>query len=446
MKSDLFNSTGSDSDADGYRYSRNWKVVGGLAILAWRALTWAQQPWKLSAIGAKDSWSSPPQFPLPTMSRQIEQALLSLMPIYGSDLPTSLVELAGSLLTQSRHVAGTLKSDEEVARLYACAHIACDRLKITLDLPPIQPRPPIPPRIYKRLYAHLDNVLPNASGPARSASGRVRTPSAKLREMGGSPASGSRPMPSRATPTKESSLAQWRTPSKANPGTPTKSTVKKAVSTPTVGLHAWIQPATRFLCSEKDHKTLAPTILAGMEAIVAPVGRRTGDEWVLQNVVALFAAIYFFVVLRASGETVDRAKYVPQRKEILALLARARKEVALNGLNEDITWDGWQIIKPKDLDDAIAMVTKQGWLTGDWYLAIDDVVKITQRGNFEDAEMLDDEEVISKMQVTRADTMFQDRYDYLSEAKRANYKTWKEAMLTEISQLTTARTAMEIDT
>lgn len=61
------------------------------------------------------------------MSRQIEQALLSLIPTYGSDLPPSLVETAGFLLTQSRHKASTLKADEEVARLYACANIACDR-------------------------------------------------------------------------------------------------------------------------------------------------------------------------------------------------------------------------------------------------------------------------------------------------------------------------------
>lgn len=61
------------------------------------------------------------------MSRQIEQALLSLMPTYGSDLPPSLVELAGSLLAQSRHAASMLKADEEVARQYACANIACER-------------------------------------------------------------------------------------------------------------------------------------------------------------------------------------------------------------------------------------------------------------------------------------------------------------------------------
>lgn len=64
------------------------------------------------------------------MSRQIEQALLSLMPSHGSELPPSLIELSASLLAQSRHRASTLKAEEEVARLYACANIACERCVI----------------------------------------------------------------------------------------------------------------------------------------------------------------------------------------------------------------------------------------------------------------------------------------------------------------------------
>lgn len=61
------------------------------------------------------------------MSRTIEQALLSLLPTQNDNLPPALVELAGSLLAQSRNKASTLKAEEEVARTYACAHLACDR-------------------------------------------------------------------------------------------------------------------------------------------------------------------------------------------------------------------------------------------------------------------------------------------------------------------------------
>lgn len=61
------------------------------------------------------------------MGRQTEQALLSLMPSSGSELPPRLIELAESLVAQSRHKASNLKADEEVARLYACCHLAADR-------------------------------------------------------------------------------------------------------------------------------------------------------------------------------------------------------------------------------------------------------------------------------------------------------------------------------
>ncbi|KAK7427503.1 hypothetical protein QQZ08_005944 [Neonectria magnoliae] len=380
------------------------------------------------------------------MSRQIDQALLSLIPTYASDLPPSLLELAASLLAQSRHRASTLKAEEEIARLYACANIACDRLKITLDLPPIEPRPPIPPRIYKRLYAHLDNILPNPSATPRTPSGRVRTPSARLRELGSSPGSATR-VPSRATPTKERSLAQWRTPSKT--GTPTKSASKTANSVPENGLHPWIHPTTRFICEETNHKKLAPTILAGMEAIVTPGGRKTEDEWVIQNVAVLFAAIYFFVTMRiralASGEAIDRDGYIPQRKEILALLARARKEVTVRGLEDDEAWNGWIKPKTKEFDDAVAQVNERGWLTGDWYLGITDVAKLTQRSQLDNVDMVD-EEAIPKMQIKRADTMFQDKYDFLSETKRADHRVWKESMIGKIFQLTATGTAMEVDT
>lgn len=77
--------------------------------------------------------SSVPQHPTPdnntpvNMSRPIEQALLSLLPTQNANLPPALVELAGSLLAQSRNKASTLKAEEEVARTYACAHLACDR-------------------------------------------------------------------------------------------------------------------------------------------------------------------------------------------------------------------------------------------------------------------------------------------------------------------------------
>ena len=55
------------------------------------------------------------------------QALMGLIPTLTGSLPPELLELAVSLLAQSRSKASNLKADEEIARSYACANLACER-------------------------------------------------------------------------------------------------------------------------------------------------------------------------------------------------------------------------------------------------------------------------------------------------------------------------------
>jgi len=61
------------------------------------------------------------------MDRSVSQALSTLLPALTGPLPPELIELAVSLLAQSRSKASTLKAEEEIARAYACANIACER-------------------------------------------------------------------------------------------------------------------------------------------------------------------------------------------------------------------------------------------------------------------------------------------------------------------------------
>ena len=61
------------------------------------------------------------------MERAVTQALVGLLPGTHGDLPKELLELANALLAQSRSQASSLKADEEIARSYACAHLACNR-------------------------------------------------------------------------------------------------------------------------------------------------------------------------------------------------------------------------------------------------------------------------------------------------------------------------------
>jgi hypothetical protein len=61
------------------------------------------------------------------MSRPIEQALSNLIPRHSGVLPAELIDLASSLLTQSRSKLSNLRAEEEIGRTYACANIACER-------------------------------------------------------------------------------------------------------------------------------------------------------------------------------------------------------------------------------------------------------------------------------------------------------------------------------
>ncbi|CAH0031965.1 unnamed protein product [Clonostachys rhizophaga] len=376
------------------------------------------------------------------MSRQIEQALFSLMPTYGSDLPPSLVELAESLVSQSRFKASTLKAEEEVGRLYACANLACNRLKVTLDLPPIQARPPIPPRIYNRLYTHLDNII-----PAPSSTPRRGRPPRTTNSKGADLASETRPIPSRATPTKEQSLARFRTPTKGGAGTPSKST-GAANSLTGVALPVWVKPVIKFICSETGQLAIAPTIVAAMDAIIAPGGRRTKDEWVNQNIAPILSAIYFYVTIKlvalSTGQPMTKEPFSAQRREILKLLGRAREETTVNVSSGQDPWTEWEETKPRDFNSAVNQMEEQGWLDSDWFKGLDELVG-AKRWDVVAAPAEDEDDMAKPIQIRRADTMFQEKYDYLSEERKADYNVWRHKMLQRITDNRTNSGAMEID-
>lgn len=387
------------------------------------------------------------------MSRALEQDLFSLLPTYSQNLPQPLVELSSSLLAQSRHRASTLKQEEEVARAYACCHIACERLKITLDLPPIQARPPVPPRVYNRLYTHLDKILPANGG---TNSNKVRTPGSKLREMPGL-RSGQR-TPSRATPTKEASLAQFRSPTKRGDGTPTKSASKP----PTIAskkkagglastLPAWIRPTIQFLCKELEEERIGKTVLAGMQTIAAPQGQPTKDKWVNDHLTPLLAAIYFLVsaqlyVLEHSGESDDKKLIARLRKSILKMLDRAPAEITVRDMDEDELWIGWTDTGPKDFDAAVQKVSESGWQSGDWFSSIKYLAKTSDPDEADDVQMEDvDDKISEKLHLQKGDSMFQSRW-VMTDKKREEYRVWKDEMMRQIEDIETGQeVSTEVD-
>lgn len=378
------------------------------------------------------------------MSRSLEPTLLSLLPSLNSasSLPPSLVELASSLLAQSRHNASTLKTEEEVARSYACAHIACERLKITLDLPDIQSRPPVPPRVYKRLYTHLDHILPSGS-PTK----RTRTPSGKAKEAGLFLGSGSAPRTrERATPGKESALAAFRP---KNVGTPTKSTTKAAAPSTARkagdALPSWMRPTLRYLCTQLNSEHIGRTVLAGLQSIITPHGKKTKDEWIKDHQAALFAGVYFLVSTRFVTADTNRplssTQYASMRKSLVKVLRQAREEVKSNGEDEDAFWEGWSIIGPKDVDGAVAMSTERGWQNEEWFAGIQGQTDQPVEEDVEDAEGQGPGE---KAQVQRGDSMLQGRWT-MNDQKRREYSDWKADILRQCLEIEEAGTPMEVD-
>ncbi|KAL2160167.1 hypothetical protein VTH06DRAFT_1823 [Thermothelomyces fergusii] len=399
------------------------------------------------------------------MNRSIEQMLLSLLPTHGPALPQPLTDLASSLLAQSRSRASTLKAEEEVARLYACAHLACDRLK--------------------RLYNHLDKILPAASStPGRHTpsgtplgSGRVRTPSTKIREQQQQQQQllNVSPLASKlrtTTPGKErfSSLSDLRaragttTPSKDRTALSSSSTAAAAAA---AGLPRWMRPVLRYLLTNLGPARIGPVVAAGLESVVAPRGRPADDGWVRAHPVPVLGALYLFVwrgVVWPAGREVDRERYVRMRREVAHWLARAREEVAVGGgaggggysaLGEDDAdgdrdadadaaaavdagWEGWEEPSVKDFDAAAVRGARHGWFDMDWVDGVRDLAdreeakKRAAEGGDDGAEGAGE---VVVQQIRRPDTMFQERYDYLSERKRKAYADWKQGLLKRIKEL-----------
>jgi origin recognition complex subunit 6 len=198
------------------------------------------------------------------------------------------------------------------------------------------------------------------------------------------------------------------------------------------------------LCKELDKQKIGPTVIAGMETIVAPHGRRTNDQWVLANMAALLGSIFLYVWVSVTmPDGVDESRYAQARKEVVETLMRARDSVSIKNLEEDEAWEGWRDFSAGGIDTAALKVNQSGWLESDWAKGIEDLI---YRDGLEVSEGLKhDNADETATQVRRADTMFQERYNFLSERRRKEYATWKEEILRRIKESGEQPDAMEVD-
>ncbi|EFX06383.1 hypothetical protein CMQ_6704 [Grosmannia clavigera kw1407] len=390
------------------------------------------------------------------MNRSTDQSLQSLLPTHNGTFSPQLTDLAGSLLAQSRHRVSTLKADEEVARPYACAHIACDRLKTVLNLPPIEPRPPIQPRLYKRLYAHLNTVLqptpaqrdnqtPRKDGPQRDVAVGTpfRTATPKRR-------------PARTPrPTAKGSTTIY-SPQK-RPGGPASVSVLVSVPPP------WLRPTVRFVCSTLGHARLAPTVAAGLSAILreaAEQSKKTASSgvddgetepgspaWVAGSLTALAATLYYYCIKswQASQDVgpMDKTQYNTDERTIMDVFQKAREGgVQLEGGAGDV-WEktGWHDLTRHSFREALLAVSDRKWLESDWFRDIQQLRDVAGSDYSEGGDSNDnnnddddDDDAAIPTHTWRSDSMFQERYDLLSETRRQDYGDWKKEMLQRLRE------------
>ena len=169
------------------------------------------------------------------------------------------------------------------------------RLKLSLGLPKIQPRPPCPPRIYQKLYKYLDSAL--SAGARRS--GR----------------------PPKQTEAPTSSPAKPRTPAK-----PSQSKARTPKSRSSHGQQAfasevpkWVMPLIRHLCRALGAPAAPVHVFAGVSSILtlpAPKpANREGEKAHLEppNVSALVIVVYLLVGTRLSGAPMPPEEFVRLR-------------------------------------------------------------------------------------------------------------------------------------
>ncbi|KAF8864806.1 hypothetical protein BDZ45DRAFT_797084 [Acephala macrosclerotiorum] len=378
------------------------------------------------------------------MSRPIELTLLNLIPRHSGALPRELVELADSLLSQSRNKCSNLKAEEEVARVYACANLACERLKTTLNLPQIESRPPIPPRVYGKLYAYFDRTLVTSAARAKAKrEAREGTAKALAGKQRGTPGKEqSFRSFSASTPTSTSKAAAHRTPKR---GLKYASKPEKDSKVP-----RWVEWVIRFLCKEMETPKAYPHILAGVETLLTAPCLKPEVEAIVSGdlgnakIPALIASIWFLVVVKMRRKE-DRGIETSQRQKMARdVIERAKgEEWVLKRVGDgEEEWRGWDGVEVKDVMEWNREVNERGWKRGDWWLNVPEgggvegeMVDVDVEQELEREIGDEDEEGLVVGGERKPDTMYQAKYDYLSADKRAEYREWKEEILAMMQEL-----------
>ncbi|KAN0119929.1 Origin recognition complex, subunit 6 [Hyaloscypha variabilis] len=386
------------------------------------------------------------------MSKPVIQALANLIPRHSGALPPELIELASSLLAQSRNKCSNLKQEEEIARAYACANLACERLKTTLNLPPIEPRPPLPPRVYSKLYAYFDRTLTTSaarnranarSSPSKATSSTSRSTSSTKPTTATSSArspSPSKQFPQRLTPGKEKSFESFRKNRAEKKGLKYTSNKEKDERVP-----RWVGPVVRLLCREMNTPRAVPHLLAGVESVLClpcpsdPNGEN--EKGMEGKIPALIAALWFFVVMRMRGKEGQVKENMARKKMVIVVLARAKEDESVRERvgEEEEDWEGWEEVVEKDVNSWRKEIVVKEWKKMDWFenivegCGVDGETPSDTDDNDDDDDDMS-EEVESDFRRAAPGSMIQGKY-IVTSRKKKEYEEWRDMMLAKIDEM-----------
>ncbi|KAL6708395.1 hypothetical protein ACN47E_002658 [Coniothyrium glycines] len=358
----------------------------------------------------------------------IEQSLTGLLPTLNGPLPPELLELSLSLLTRSRSVAQSLKSDEEIARPYACAQLACERLKQRLNLPTITSRPPCPPRVYKKLYSYLSSTLPPPATPREPQTPRKSTASA--------------PASARNTPKTPATGVQT---ARSNMGDQTKLAI----------IPEWVMSTIRLLVKAFDYPFAAPHIYTGVESIIPFMSRMSvaaaetpskrprraittdlapkGDISDIR-VLGLIAVIFLYVYARMQDIDISPDQYSEWREKAVNTLLELPA-------GRNVKYDELSLVT----EELMPTAQHEGWLRMEWFSNISIHDNVEEMEGVEIAGV-DSHPAPQGRQGLKAGgseyiglgTMMQDATDFLGERQKEDYKRWKAKIMDRIQEIETA--------
>lgn len=358
--------------------------------------------------------------------------------------------------------------------VFQCICLLIQRLASSLKLPSLYSRPPCPPRAYKKLYTYLEKSLAKSSArPKRQAATPSSTPN--------------KTQSKNATPTST-------VPAKRTKAGISKKQAVGATQTSIKDAPTWVMPLVRRICKTLSAQTststarsrpamsmsFPPHMFAGISSILSFISSSSTSEKRAENksldeflapfdkgvtekckdqIKTLAVAVYFIVLARRRNYIIGKSgvkpsSSIPSRR----LDAKAYNEMcgaALSsvGLSPD------QKHLRQEVDMWTDSIVKSGWATGmEWFENVPlpdnrEDGEIDNEGNAQHGENDDEDEdsgplgpnrrrrqnVIASGDKVRGGlqpglgTMMQDRVDWLSEDRKADFIDWKEDIMERIN-------------